>query len=76
MHKEYFKLAYHTFGFIVSIIVVVMIAMKSSSGLSTQNELYYLAIGITIGFYMKRSIDFFINFYKKLSLKKNQIENY
>jgi len=53
-----------------------MIAMKSSSGLSTQNELYYLAIGITIGFYMKRSIDFFINFYKKLSLKKNQIENY
>lgn len=69
MKKDYLKLTYYMFGFITSIIVIVMLVIKSNSEISTQSEVYYLAIGIAAGFFIKRSIDFFIKFYKMQFLK-------
>lgn len=71
MKNDYLKLIYYTFGIIASIVVVVMIGMKSNGGLSSQSELYYIGIGVVIGFFMKKAFDFFSNFFKNKSLNNS-----
>lgn len=66
MKMKYSKLIYYIVGCIVSVFVLFMLIAKSDAKLLSQGDVYYVVIGIIIGVFVKKAIDFFVTFYKEM----------